>query len=74
MLLAKTKLNTIKVLIYKALINSYIIIHEEFVSLNNVLKDFNKTKEDIKNPKNAVEYYDIQKLCKRLLFKKQILI
>ena len=34
-LLGKDKLNTIKVLICKALINSY-ISHEEFVSVNNV--------------------------------------
>ena len=36
-LLAKNKLNTIEVLISKVLINSY-ISHEEFVSVNNVLK------------------------------------
>ena len=37
-LLAKTKLNTIKVLISKALINSY-INHDEFVSVNNMLRE-----------------------------------
>ena len=33
----KDKLNTIEVLISKALINSY-IIHDEFLSVNNVLR------------------------------------
>ena len=37
MLLAKTKLSTIKVLIFKALIDSN-INHDKFVSVNNVLK------------------------------------
>ena len=38
MLLKKTKLNTIEVLISKALIDSY-INHHKFVSVNNVLKE-----------------------------------
>ena len=54
-LLAKTKLNTIKVLLYKALINPY-INHEEFVAVNNVLREYNDTQEEIKNPENTVEY------------------
>ena len=41
-LLGKDKLNTIKVLICKALINSY-ISHDEFVSLN-VLREYKKDK------------------------------
>ena len=54
-LLGKPKLDTIGVLILKALIVSY-VSHEEFVSVNNVLREYNKTKEEIKNPQNAVEY------------------
>ena len=54
MLLAKTKLNTIKVLISKTLINSY-INHDEFVSVNNVLIECNEMKE-IKNPETSMEY------------------
>ena len=46
-LLGKTKLNTIEVLISKALIESY-ISHDEFVSVNNVLRDYNEMKEEIK--------------------------
>ena len=54
-LLTKTKLQIINVLISKALGNSN-MNHEEFVSVNNVFRDYNKTKEEIKNPKNVVGY------------------
>ena len=54
-LLGKDKLNTIEVLISKALIDSY-ISHDEFVSVNNVLREYNKIKEGIKNPETSVEY------------------
>ena len=40
-------LNTIEVLISKALINSY-ISPDKFVSVNNVLKEYDKIKEEIK--------------------------
>ena len=46
-LLGKDKLNTIKVLISKAFIDSY-ISHDEFVSINNVLREYNGIKEGIK--------------------------
>ena len=46
-LLAKSKLNSIEALISKALIDS-VIIHDEFVLLINVLKEYNEMKEDIK--------------------------
>ena len=55
MLLAKTKLNTIKVLISKRFIESY-INHDKFVSVNNMLREYNEMKKEIKNHKNAVEY------------------
>ena len=55
MLLAKTKLDTIEVLISKALIDSY-ISHEEFVSVNNLSRKYNKMKEEINNPGTSVEY------------------
>ena len=47
MLLAKTKLNTIDVLISKALIDSY-INHDKIVSVNNVLREYNEMKDEIK--------------------------
>ena len=49
-LLQKGNLNTIEVLISKALIDSY-ISHDKFLSVNNVLKKYNEIKKEIKNPK-----------------------
>ena len=49
-LLAKSKLNTIEVVIFKALIDSN-ITHDEFVLKNNVLKQYDQMKEEIKNLK-----------------------
>ena len=47
-LLAKTKINNIKVLISKALIDSN-ITHDKLVLINNVLKEYDDLKEEIKN-------------------------
>ena len=47
-LLAKDKLNSMEVLIFKALINSN-ISHDEFVLINNLLKEYDNMKEEIKN-------------------------
>ena len=55
MLLGKDKLNTIEVLISKALINSY-ISHGEFVLVNNVLTEYYEMKEEVKNLETSVEY------------------
>ena len=55
MLLTKTKLNTINVLISGALIDLY-INNKEFVSVSNVLREYNETKEKIKSPESAVEF------------------
>ena len=46
----KSKSISIEVLIYKALTDSNISL-EEFVLINNVLKEYNKTKEEFKNLK-----------------------
>ena len=54
-LLAKSKLNGIDVLISKALIDSY-ISYVEFVSVNNVWREYYEMKEKIKNPEFSVEY------------------
>ena len=54
-LLIIDKLNTITVLIYKALIDSC-INHDEFVSVNNVLREYNEIKKLIKNSQTSVEY------------------
>ena len=48
-MLGKDKLNTIEVLISKALIDSY-FSQEEFVPVNNVWRKYNEIKEEIKSP------------------------
>ena len=54
-LLAKTKLNTIKVLISKVLINLY-FNHDKFVSVNKVPREYDEIKELIEKHKNAMEH------------------
>ena len=56
MVLGKDKLNTIKVLISKDLIDSH-ISHEEFLSVNNVLRAYYEMKKEIKNPETSAEYF-----------------
>ena len=48
-------LNTIKVLIFKVAMKPY-INHDEFVSVNNVLREYNEMREEVKNSENTVEY------------------
>ena len=48
-LLVKCKLNTIEVLISKDLINSC-INDDKFISMNNVLREYNEMKDEMKNP------------------------
>ena len=47
-MLAKSKLNSIEVLISKALIDSN-ISHDKFVLINNMLKEYDDMKQEIKN-------------------------
>ena len=56
-LLAKTKINSVEVLISKALTNSY-INHNEFVLVNNVLKKYNNMKrfKDLNNSSRILVY------------------
>ena len=49
-MLAKSRLNRIKVLISKSLTDSN-ISHDKFVLINNVLKEHEEMKEEIKNLK-----------------------
>ena len=51
-MLAKNKLNTVEVLISKALIDSN-ISDNEFIVINNVLKEYDDMKEEIENPSNV---------------------
>ena len=55
MFLEKDKLNAIKVLTSKALMDSY-ISHDEFFLVNNLLKEYNEMKEEKKNPETSAEY------------------
>ena len=64
-LLGKSKLNTIKILISKALIYSY-INHDEFVSINSVLREYAEMEKEIKNLETSVEY-TIQKQWKHIV-------
>ena len=52
MLLGKAKLDAIEALISKNLIDSF-ISHEEFLSVNSVLREHNEMKKVIKNPQNG---------------------
>ena len=54
-LMGKDKLNTIEVLIFKSLIDSY-ISHDKFISVNIILREYNEIKNKMKNPETSVEY------------------
>ena len=54
-MLASTKLNNIEVLISKALFNSYISL-DESVLVNNVLKEYDDMKGEIKNLNTSTFY------------------
>ena len=60
-MLGKDKLNSIEFLISKALIDSY-ISHDKFVSVNSLLREYNRIEEEIKNPETSVKY-TINLLC-----------
>ena len=53
--LVKSKLNRVEVLISKSLINSN-INHDEFVSINNVVKEYKEIQEEIRNLKTQSIY------------------
>ena len=57
MLLGKTKSTDIEVWIPKSLIDLY-ISHDEFISVNNALREYNDTRKRNKNKKSwiSVEY------------------
>ena len=54
-MLAKSKLNSMEVLISKALVDSN-ISHDEFVLINDVLKEFYDMKDEIKNFNNKWKF------------------
>ena len=65
-LLAKSELNSIEVNISKFLINS-VISHDQFVLIYNILKEYNKMKEEIKKFKGLTKFMKdlslFMKLC-----------
>ena len=52
LLLGRAKLNSTEVLISRVLTNSY-ISHDEFISVNNVLREYDDIKKEIKNLKTS---------------------
>ena len=52
-MLANSKLNSVEVLIYKALMGSIISL-DEFVLANNLLNEYDNMKEEIKNIKTSI--------------------
>ena len=59
-MLVKSELNNIEALVFKALTDSD-IVHNEFIPINNVLKEFYDMKEEIKN------YNDKQTIYKTIM-------
>ena len=55
MLLGKSKLDTIEVLISVSLMDSH-VSHDEFVSLNKVLREYNEIKREIINSETFMDY------------------
>ena len=55
-LLAKSKLNKIEVSFSKALIGLN-ISHDQFILINNVLKEYSKMKEEINNLKTLSKFF-----------------
>ena len=54
---AKSRLNNIKVLISKALIDSIISL-DEFVLINNVLKEYREMKEGTRNLEDLIKFVE----------------
>ena len=54
-MLAKDKFNSAKILIFQALIESY-ITHDEFASVNNMLREYDDMKTTNKTSKTSAVY------------------
>ena len=67
-MLAKSKLNSVEVLISKALINSN-ISHDEFVLINNALKEFYNMKKEFKNYNGKEKFKLYIKQCYFIVWK-----
>ena len=58
-LLGKTNLDITEVLISKNVIDTY-TSHDDFVSVNNVLREYIEVKEEVKNRETSLEYTIVQ--------------
>ena len=65
-MLAKPTLNNIKVFISKTL-NDSIISHDEFVLINDVLKQYNEMKKEIRYLMTYSVYWKFWFICKSML-------
>ena len=54
-LLVKKEINTIKIIISKVLVDSY-ISYDKFVSVNNVSREYNEMKQEMKNSEIYILY------------------
>ena len=66
MLLAKAKLNTIKVLVFKASNHSY-KSHDKFVSANNVIREYSEMKEEKQKSWKCCRMSYLKKQWKRVV-------
>ena len=65
-MLAKSNISSIEVLISKALVDSY-ISHDQFVLVNNMLREYDDMKEAIKNLKTTAAHQRFQSIYKTML-------
>ena len=66
-MLAKAKLNSMEILISKALIDLYISFDDFLV--NNVLKEYDEMKEEIKNVKSSTFHERMLSYCLKQIVK-----
>ena len=61
MFLANTKLNQTELLIYKVLTNLY-ISHDDFISINNILKEYCEKSEVLTKNKYVIKNNNIKRI------------
>ena len=71
-LIGKDKLNAIEIINSKALID-WCISNDEFTSVNNILREYNEMKNEIKNPATSVEYVIAKQVKPIVSFVKNIM-
>ena len=66
-LLAKTKSNSMENLMFRTLINSYSSHDEFFFLVNNVKREYDDMKEEVKNRKTSIIFQKLQSIYKTIL-------